>query len=253
MSDELEPTWLRDLRLIDELCHGNAELFITERKKADHVLKYYDGDLKRYEKGAERFDRDALSWEIVQAYADYHPEHQRMVDHLLYRRLGFRPSENVAIPASIYLRKLIEDSRNRFGMTWSEFQKTVDVHIKHVRNEFMQVNGWLDHLDLTSDDREHYKNCESHLKSEAQQLIKEFLGYKPDLEHSLYAEITIRKVLAEGSWTGLQAETRSEIRCQIVTIVKYLEVLYKFGRATADQSPLHGFDWEDSIQSEVLH
>src|SRR5688572_10345958 len=135
MSDEPEPTWLRDLRQIEELCHGDVELFITESKKVEHALRYYDGDLKRFARGRDKGARESISWRTMELYSKCSNDDLKFIRKSTRWRLGFYPHENVMVPASIYLCSLLWELRIDPRLTWKTFTERFDAHLKLVRSE----------------------------------------------------------------------------------------------------------------------
>jgi hypothetical protein len=251
MSDETN--WLRDLQDIEELCGGDVDLYINESRRASYVTKYYGGDLQRYARGTNKGRRESISWKIMKLYGECDPKDLAFIRKVACWRLGFDAHENAMIPASIHLCDLLKEFHPDASMNWDGFTQRFDAQLKLVRNEHLQCNGWVDHLELTDADYRHYESYMPHLKQEARQLLAQFLGYTPELKYSLFAELTIRKCLDGQGWAGMNSFLQSELRCHSLTIVKYLEALHQHGRAFADQSSLHGFDWNNDFKPKILN
>lgn len=152
--------WLDELKDIEEICGGDVDLYIREMERVDHIEQYYDGNYKRYEQGTDKFGRDSVPWSVIQSYGNYLPKHQNFIENVIYWRLGFEPSDNIVIATSVHMRKEYDDFLKNNAMEWDEFKGRMDEHVKHIRNEFMQLNGWLDHLDLNEKDFCHYDEYE---------------------------------------------------------------------------------------------
>lgn len=228
-------------------------MFTMSQEKELYIKQYYDGDKARYEYETAEFDRHALSWKILKAYSECNEAHKTFVRGTIAWRLGFQPSESVIIPSSLYFCELVEDFLSLEYVTWERFQMRFDNHLKIVRNEHLLRNGWLNNLELGDKDLEKYQTFLPDFGIDAQKLIAEFLGYVPDLKSSLYAELTIRNIIAKTPWDKLSPGSQAEIHYHTITVIKYLDALFSQGRNAADQLPPLGFNWTGDFRPSVVH
>lgn len=201
----------RQQALIDEEFKGNAALF--EAAIADS---------RRY----------ALQWRDVEESATVLPEWEAAALDVIEQRLGWLPHASSRLRYEPYLRALLRDYRSG-AMTEAAFSTQVDTHLQLIRNEEMSENT------CPTYDAEVYRSYATYLPQQreaARSRVTQFLGYAPDLQHSLVAELWLRKMLADDSFHLPAAPTA--IDWKVLSLIQYREALLAEGKAAADASPL---------------
>lgn len=223
-----------------------------DENTALYIQRYYDGDEKRYRYESANVDRHATSWNDIEKYNACDDGKKRFAHNASFWRLGFQPSESIMIFVMPNLCELMDRFMIQDEITWEKFKKLFDARLKWVRKEHLFRNGWLDNLDLTEKNIEHYHTFKPYMKETARRYLIDVLGYDPELRSSLFAELTIRNVLSKGAFDDLHSHTQLDLRHQTITVVKYLERLYSQGRKAADALPHYGFNWTDDIWPERI-
>ena len=155
------------------------------------------------------------------------------VDHLL----GFRPAKAFTLPQEPFLRIIMNDYKLR-KITHDDLLALSEPHVKLIRNAYIG-----EHADPVYEDQ-HLWKYETYLleyKNKARQRLSSFLGYEPELQHSMICEIHLRKLLASDE-AYLPEDELTETDLRMITIIKYREVLLRDGKAAADNSALPAID-----------
>ena len=151
---------------------------------------------------------------------------------LIEINLGYLPPADVMLPFEPYLRALIQGYwQNRIAE--DDFFQQVEDHIKLIRNADMRHNVCPAYDDAI------YKNYSETFPTygyAVRDRLTRFLGYVPQLEHSLIAEMWMRDIMADEMYKLPVEMTPDDIRA--LTLIKYREVLLRDGQAKADESPL---------------
>jgi hypothetical protein len=151
---------------------------------------------------------------------------------LIEINLGYLPPDDVMLPYEPYLRALIQSYWQNV-IPKDDFFQQVEDHIKLIRNADMKHNVVLVY------DEAIYRNYSETFPTygyAVKDRLTRFLGYVPQLEHSLIAEMWMRDIMADKTYRLPVEMTPNDIRA--MTLIKYREVLLKDGRAEADKSPL---------------
>ena len=151
---------------------------------------------------------------------------------LIERKLGYLPHDNCVLEQEPFIRALIQVNRSGY-LSDTDFEQQVDDHIKLIRNADMRHNTcWV--YDAAIYDN--YWKTYVPYGYVVQSRLEKFLGYKPELRHSLIAEMWLRNVMAQDQ--VLLPEYPMEVDYRAITLIKYREVLLKHGKLAADASPL---------------
>ena len=151
---------------------------------------------------------------------------------LIEINLGYLPPDDVMLPYEPYLRALIQ-------MYWQgaiaedDFLQQAEYHIKLIRNADMKHNTCPIYDDAIY---KNYKATFAPFGYAVKERLSGFLGYVPQLEHSLIAEMWLRDIMSDQTYKLPVEMTPDDIRA--MTLIKYREVLLKDGQAEADKSPL---------------
>lgn len=151
---------------------------------------------------------------------------------LIEINLGYLPPDDVMLPYEPYLRALVQIYWQG-AITEDDFFQQVEDHVRLIRNADMKHNASPVY------DNAIYKNYNETFPTygyAVRDRLSRFLGYVPQLEYSLIAEMWLRDIMADETYRLPDEMTPDDIRA--MTLIKYREVLLKEGRAKADISPL---------------
>ncbi|GAB3732262.1 hypothetical protein GCM10028816_30260 [Spirosoma lituiforme] len=148
--------------------------------------------------------------------------------------LGYLPPENVLLPFEPYLRALIQ-AHWQGAIAEDDFLNQADDHIKLIRNADMKHNTCLTYDSAIYDN---YHQTFAAYGYAVKDRLARFLGYVPQLEHSLIAEMWMRDIVGDETYRLPSEMTPDDIRA--MTLIKYREVLLAEGKQAADLSPLLG-------------
>lgn len=202
------------------------------------IQNVFGGDEQRfqqaYQETVNEAISEAISWKDLALNATVLPNLEEQTKDLIERRLGYLPHPAVTLPYAPYLRALLQQHQQ--GQLSSEsFIHDAETHIKLIRNA----------------DMEHYSSQEpaAHFVQSYQKMVeifgfraKErlagFLGYIPEVTHSLMAELWLYELMLKD--TLCLPESPTAVDFKALTIIRYREILFTQGKAAADSSPLLG-------------
>ncbi|WP_138477129.1 hypothetical protein [Dyadobacter bucti] len=200
------------------------------------IQQVYGGDEKRYEKafavGVQEARMNAMNWEDLLLGVTAFPEVEVRCEDLIEARLGYVPSAAALAKYAPYLRAIIV-SHDQGNISDYDFYQQADDQIKLIRNEDLEHNTCLEY---NEDIYQNYQETFAAYGQEAKERLTRFLGYEPKLEHSLVAQMWLRKVMADDTFQLPSYITACDYKA--ITLVKYREVLLAEGKDTADMSPL---------------
>ena len=199
---------------------------------------------ERYGGDPERFDANfaqavtegnlhAVHWDDLIVDATTLPELKETGRELIEINLGYLPPENVMLPYEPYLRALIQ-SYWQSVIAEEEFLDHLEEHIKLIRNADMKHNTFLTYDDAIYNN---YHKTFAPYGYAVRERLTRFLGYVPQLEHSLIAEMWLRNIMADDIYKMPTGISPDDVRA--MTLIKYREILLKHGQEVADASPLH--------------
>lgn len=206
-------TWKK--KLIDERYGGDAGRFETDFAEA-----VTEGSI------------GAVHWDDLIIDATTLPHLKETARELILINLGYLPPGDVTLPFEPYLRALIH-TYWQHNLTEDEFMDQLEDHIKLIRNADMKHNTCLIY------DETIYLNYSKTFVPygyAVRSRLSKFLGYEPPLEHSLIAEMWMRDIMADTTYSLPGDVTPDDIRA--MTLVRYREVLIVKGKGFADVSPL---------------
>ncbi|PSR56629.1 hypothetical protein AHMF7605_25610 [Adhaeribacter arboris] len=207
------------------------------QKTIDEV---YNGDVEQFEEAyafaLAEGRRYTIKWQDMADAATTLPEYTVKGRDLIERLLGYLPHDCIVLGYEPYLRGLIQ-SHERGMLSDEAFTKQAEEHVKLIRNFQMTENACLTYEPYVY---EQYKTYLSHYEADVKARIFSFLKYEPKLEHSVLAEIWMRKVMAKDTFQLPSYITPVDFK--VITVIKYREALLEYGKDIADASPLYGFE-----------
>lgn len=196
------------------------------------IKDVFKGNLKERDEYCSQVTREFVYWDDIKLSCKVYPELEEYTKRLIEKRLGYLPHPNVTIPFEPYLRALYQYFRSG-QITETDFYTQADEHIKLIRNKDMEPNLCLEYDPLIYEN--YWKTYLPYGQMAKERLIR-FLGYEPDLEHSLVAEMWLRKFLAINSLKLPDTITIADYKA--ITLIKYRQVLLSVGESFANDMPL---------------
>lgn len=198
------------------------------------IDELYDGDASSYAEALAECHREAIQWKTLESAATILPHLEVEAQNLIEQRMGYLPAQRIILPHETFIRAFI-NSYQQGQLSAEDFSFQMEEHIKLIRNDDMEHNLCMAY------DPAAYKNYTATFMPYGQQAkdrITHFLGYEPKLEHSLAAEMWLRKMFAMDNFR--LPDTITAIDFKVLTLIRYREILLKYGQETADASPLLG-------------
>ncbi len=172
---------------------------------------------------------ETIGWDNITLSTTVFPELEQQAKDTIERCLGYLPSLHHTISFEPYIRSLIHQFRHG-QITKTAFYQEIQELVKLVRNTEMESQSLVYSDDLF----ERYNSTFEHFGLAARNRVIRFLGYEPELQYSLVAELCLRKVLA----TDILPDCITSMDYMIMTMIKYREILFSEGKIAADSSPL---------------
>ena len=189
-------------------------------------------NLKRSIKEARRY---SASWEEIGGCGKVFPQHADEAEKLIEKYLGYVPFPTIYLPHEVFIRSLIAHYKNG-QIAEEDFQNQLLEHIRNIRNDDMQKDGWVDNESYTQQDIEYYYSFQCYYQPMAKERLQKLLGYEPSLQHSLYAEVYLRHLIAMDTYSTKWPLTGFDRKA--ITIVKFREIFTAKGLDAANLSPL---------------
>lgn len=192
----------------------------------------FKGDANAYREAVTESFREIISWDDIKAVSEIFPELEETGRSIIKRLLGYMPPDYVVFPFEPSLRAVANSYRGG-GITGDQFISQSEEIIKLIRNKGMEEHADIPYKDWVC---EQYDNYLPHLAEQARKRLVGFLRYEPKLETSMGAEILLRMNFANDKSYLPEKLVNTDV--QVITIVKYREVLLSQGKEAADKSPL---------------
>ncbi|WP_375444411.1 hypothetical protein [uncultured Fibrella sp.] len=174
----------------------------------------------------------SVKWNDLLVHATAFPELKDTAHGLIKIHLGYLPMESVLMPFEAYLRALIHQHWQG-AIEQEDFLDQIEDHIKLIRNEDMKYNTCQTYDEAIY---RNYENTYLPYGYVVRDRLSQFLGYVPQLEHSVIAELWMRGIMADDTFQ--LADTIDPVDIRAMTLIKYREVLLTQGQVPADESPL---------------
>lgn len=202
------------------------------------IQNVFGGNEQRFEKAYQEAVNEAISeavsWKDLALNATVLPNLEEQTKDLIERRLGYLPHPAVTLRYEPYLRALLQ-SYHQGTLSSDTFTEQAEEHLKLIRNADMQHYSSphpAPHFVQS------YQKMFSIYGSKVKERLTCFLGYEPDLKHSLMAELWLFDLMARDTVRLPDGPTAVDFKA--LTIIRYREILLSQGKATADVSALLG-------------
>ncbi|MBW4889196.1 hypothetical protein KXQ82_05695 [Mucilaginibacter sp. HMF5004] len=210
------------IHLLDNCCIEKVEDSLTDQLPAAQQAVFTSMDGRN----------EAIKWGDLEVAANTLPAYEQTGLLLIKERLGYLPPSNITLPIEPHLRTLL--SNYKAGViSFDKMIKIADEYIKLARNEDIRRNTTLVY------DQQMYEKYHTflpHLTNAVQQRIAKFLGFMPDTNYSVEAEIFLRKVMATD--TVYLGNEITEYDKQAITILLYRKRLLASGLQIANAMAL---------------
>ncbi|RYC66944.1 hypothetical protein [Spirosoma sordidisoli] len=203
----------------------------VEQKVIEEV---YGGDVRRFKADFAEMDLHAVHWNDLIVDATTLPHLKDIGQILIKINLGYLPPADVMLPFEPYLRAMIQSYWNG-QIAEDDFYDQVEGHVKLIRNADMKHNTYLEYDESIY--RNYYANFAMYGYA-VRERVSRFLGYEPQLKHSLIAELWMRDIMSNDTYKMPAVATDDDARA--ITLIKYREILLEHGQGVASQSSLIG-------------
>lgn len=205
----------------------------TEEDLQKVVDESFGGDRKAYFEAAAKSKRETLKWQDIVAANTILPDLAEDGLKLIEFYLGYIPDDYDTIPQQAFIRAIVYQYLNGAINIDALFDLS-KIHIQQIRNETMK-NHLEEGFNFAT-----YQKYETHFsqyRMAVTERLTKFLGYEPNLEHSLKVELMLRENMAD-DLCYFPDDEMTELDIQAVEIIKYREVLLSEGKTEADKLPL---------------
>lgn len=224
-------SWTDFLTLADDTVQLD-EALVQEANYDDPNLRRRIGEWMQQQEAVAADVRTALRWEDIASASTILPEHEAAAHLLIEKRLGYLPGGATRLRHEPFLRALLQQYVTD-QIDYDSFSPQADETIKLIRNGDMAVHR------CASCRSGVYRNYQTYLpdyRSAAHERLSGFLGYAPQRQHALVAELWLRQLLAKDLIHLPEQET--EVDRRAMTVVKFREALTERDLAAANASPL---------------
>jgi len=206
----------------------------------EFIDKYCDGDPGKYDPASiEEGRREVIKWDQIVTCSNVFPELEERAHQQIRKHLGYLPEAAAYMNHEVFIRVLIDQLR-RQEINETSYNEQVISHIKHIRNDDMVQGGYIGNLGpFTPLDTERYNSHFIQYKAQAKARLEKLLGYDPDIQHSLYAELMIRELCAM-DWY-IEDMVPGAVDYKAITLVLYRKAAVELGKEFADALPLVAF------------
>ncbi len=196
------------------------------------IDELYDGDASRFKEAIAECNREFIRWKTLENAATILPHLDIQAQEVIEKWLGYLPAQHVVLSYEPFVRAII-NSYQQGQISDKDYSNQLEAHIKLIRNADMIHNLMPDY------DPQIYQNYTATFCPYGQMSkdrITTFLGYEPQLKHSLVAEMWLRKMFAQDVFQLPGCITTIDYK--VLTLIRYREILLEFGKEAADASPL---------------
>jgi len=218
--------------------HGafRVKPFVKADPDFDYSLKdyVYTEEDKKYE--ASRRAK-ILHWDDIHTASKAAPELELRAKECMLQFLGYNPHPHDYYPSLPFIQSLL-DTYIKKQITAQTANAELLFHMKAIRNHQMLSGGWLRYLDRTPEEYVYYAKVLPKMALTARFRLSQFLGYTPDIIHSMDAEIYLRHVYCRDDFREDMPFSQEDYVA--VTVTRYCELYMTEGKEAADDSGLLG-------------
>ncbi|ODS76934.1 MAG: hypothetical protein ABS46_18680 [Cytophagaceae bacterium SCN 52-12] len=183
--------------------------------------------------------REHQNWDDVVVNETVHIEHQKKIENMIVHNLGYLPGKDVSIKHLPFLRTSFDQYLHR-QIDAEEFFLESQFLIREIRN--LDIASFADPI-YPEELYQLYKDRPVAERQWGRERLTTYLGYEPELRHSLMAELWMQHAAGKGVITFKDRSNCIDHRA--MTVIKYRQVLLEEGKEVADNSELWYFDYAD--------
>jgi hypothetical protein len=204
----------------------------TEEDLQKVIDESFEGSRKAYFEAAAKSKRETLKWQDIVATNTVLPDLAEDGLKLIEYYLGYVPDDYDTFPQQAFIRAVVNQYLNGAINIDALFDLS-KVHIQQIRNDTMK-----DHLEegFSFATYQKYETYFAHYRTAVTDRLTKFLGYEPNLEHSLKVELMLRENMADDT-CHFPDDDMTALDIQAISIIKYRELLFSDGKSAADASP----------------
>lgn len=183
--------------------------------------------------------REQQNWNDVVVNETVHIEHQKKIENMIVHNLGYLPGKDVSVKHLPFLRTSFDQYLHK-QINAEEFFAESQFLMREIRN--LDIASFAD--PVYSDQL--YQLYEDRPLAErrwVRERLTTYLGYEPELRHSLMAELWMQHAVAKGVITFKERSNCIDHRG--ITIIRYREILLDKDKEAADNSGLWYFEYAD--------
>lgn len=227
-------------------------------RRFQEVLAKYDGDIAKYEAAMDaegkqvadgsfggdeeaalenrvRARSDTIYWQDMVEALTILPDLETAAHQLIVDYLGYLPPERTRYEFEPFIRTLIHTQRQG-QVSESEFDAQLRPRMTELRNADIHENGWI--VEYRPRDFDRYETYLPQCKQAARERVVAFIGYEPELDRSVGAELWLRERMMRDD--AHFADDRTQDDSRAITVVAYREAWITQGADAANASPLMG-------------
>jgi hypothetical protein len=182
-----------------------------------------------------------IKWNDLQNSLLFATEQKNYALVYVKKCLGYIPEEHIFLPHLSYVQMLLQN-KLRGVIPKAQFVDEMLQHMKHIRNDDMKKDGWIQGRTYTHDMRRVYKEFLPEFKELARKRLCSLLGFEPPLKYSLAAELHLRTLFEKDYYRPDLPFCQLDFKA--ANVVMYRKSYYHFDEATADQSDLFALNFD---------
>jgi hypothetical protein len=194
---------------------------LTQDYSAHHEIddeRYKDA----HDTGVAFGDAVTMSWDDLVLDVTCLDELSGTEETLIEERLGYVPAQATIVPHLAFIRATMQQYQQGQISAW-DYEAALDRHIEDIRDADMREGGWLIDREYGQEWYEAYETKLVEYKKYVRDRLTRFLGYAPNLEHSLAAEMFMRERVAKPYWIDSDEPTWLDYRMMTVIICRKKE------------------------------
>ena len=183
--------------------------------------------------------REQQNWDNVVVNETVHIEHQKKIENMIVHNLGYLPGKDVSIKHLPFLRTYFHQYLHR-QINAEEFFLESQFLIREIRN--LDIASFAEPV-YPANLYQLYEERPGPQRQFVRDRLVTYLGYEPELRHSLMAELWMQEVVGKGIITFKERSNCIDHRA--MTIIKYRETLLDESKEAAENSQLWYFEYAD--------
>lgn len=186
---------------------------------------------------------DVMRWQDIARSGKCNAHREDEAKEIIRSTFGYLPQDHVCMPHLAFMQTLVENHRSG-NMPDETFEKEIVFHLLRLRNDDMKP--WVRFMTQPPHVREDYKSYLPEYAQKARNRLSKLLGYEPDVEHSMCAELMLRMLYQYVEILEIRENTDFDFKAFMVA--KYRETYFKEGADAANELGLPGIEYQEPIR-----